>query len=123
MFQLFMPGPRATTDGASPMVPAAGRANAAVLNQWSNVRWSLGSVGLPTTTGRQPSPPPVRSTPSVRSPVPKLLLELPLPELLVSQNNGAPLTNRVVPASCQPSNTFLTTELLPNRLAFGRAIK
>src|SRR5258706_14466608 len=76
MFQLLIPGPRATTDGALPKLPAAGRADAAVLNQRSNGRWLLDRLARPSTIGRQPPRPPTRPTPSVKQPQPKPELEV-----------------------------------------------
>ena len=46
------PGPRSTERGELPNVKFAGLTNAAVLNQWLNVRSLDGSSGLPVTFGR-----------------------------------------------------------------------
>src|SRR6266511_4235391 len=122
MFQLLIPGPRATTDPALPRSPIAGRANAAVLNQRSKVRSLAGSSGLPTTTGRQPSPPPVRSIAGVRLLVSRPEFEVTDPEPAYDQKSGAPLYIFIVPLNCQSSSTFLTSALFISRLARGRKI-
>src|SRR5262249_9781667 len=69
----------------------------------------LGRTGFPLITGRQPSPPPVRSILLSRFPVPRVPIE-----------SGEPLWNRVTPEICQPSNTCLTNALFTTRLRRGR---
>src|SRR5215470_6469051 len=121
-FQLFRPGPRPKEFGvlASARIrytaarllgtapPTPGAENTAVLKYCSTVRLLLDRLGSPLITARQPSPPPVISRLPSRLLVPR-----------VPSESGAPLWKRVMPDSCQPSNTCFTTPWLITRLSRG----
>src|SRR5262245_20572040 len=106
MSQLFVPGSLITSFGALPKSPRAGRRKTDVSNQRLTVREPRSRIGLPTTTTRAPSPPPVMSALST---VEKLM---PL---------GVPLAKAVMPDNCQLSKTDLTKPLSHSRLARGRS--
>src|SRR5262245_54750372 len=106
MSQLFVPGFRITSFGAFPNSPRFGAANAAVLNQRSNVLSPRGRIGFAVTHKRAPSPPPVRSGfPAIEYPIPL----------------GVPLAKAVIPDNCQPSKTFRVNRLFQTRLALGKS--
>src|SRR5215471_3781975 len=121
-FQLFRPGPRPKEFGVLPRArirftaarllgtapPTPGAKKTAALKYCSTVRLLLGRLGSPLITARQPSPPPVISRLPSRLLVPS-----------VPRESGAPLSKRVMPDTCHPSNTCFTTAWLITRLSRG----
>src|SRR6516165_3934154 len=121
VLKLLRPGPRTTPLGVLPMltqliagqVPEAhcaavmgiGSVNAAVLNHWFTDRWPEGGFGLPTRSGRAPSP---------------ALKKFTVGLVLIEMFNGAPAGMYwVMSEICQPSNTVFTKRFCEWKL--GRA--